>query len=240
MRIEPFTEDHDQLRQTIRRWVAEEITPHAAEWEAEGIFPREAFSRAGELGFLGLSVPEEWGGSGGDYWATVVWGEELGRAGFGGVPMALGVQTDMATPPIHEFGTDEQKRRWLEPAMRGEKIAAIAITEPDAGSDVAGIRTRAVRDGDDWIINGAKTYTTNGTRADFCTMVVRTAGKPGDHSGVSLFLVDTDLPAGAHTNMQPYEGRGWCVMECNASGLVKDDTALISLKGLTGEETSLE
>ena len=194
MRIEPFTEDHDQLRQTIRRWVAEEITPHAAEWEAEGIFPREAFSRAGELGFLGLSVPEEWGGSGGDYWATVVWGEELGRAGFGGVPMALGVQTDMATPPIHEFGTDEQKRRWLEPAMRGEKIAAIAITEPDAGSDVAGIRTRAVRDGDDWIINGAKTYTTNGTRADFCTMVVRTAGKPGDHSGVSLFLVDTDLP----------------------------------------------
>ena len=194
MRIQPFTEDHDQLRQTIRRWVAEEITPHAAEWEAEGIFPREVFTRAGDLGFLGLSVPEEWGGSGGDYWATVVWGEELGRAGFGGVPMALGVQTDMATPPIHEFGTDEQKRRWLEPAMRGEKIAAIAITEPDAGSDVAGIRTRAVRDGDDWIINGAKTYITNGTRADFCTMVVRTAGKPGDHSGVSLFLVDTDLP----------------------------------------------
>ena len=194
MRIEPFSDEHTQLRATIRRWVSEELTPHIAEWEEAGIFPREVFSRAGELGFLGLSVPEEWDGAGGDYWATVVWGEELGRSGFGSVPMALGVQTDMATPPIRKFGTEQQKRDYLAPAMRGEKIAAIAITEPDAGSDVAGIRTRAVRDGDGWVINGAKTYITNGTRADFCTMVVRTAGQPGDHDGVSLFLVDTHLP----------------------------------------------
>ena len=194
MRIEPFTEEHQQLRATIARWVADELTPNVEEWERAEIFPREIFTRAGELGFLGLSVEEEWGGAGGDYWATVVWGEELGRAGHGSVPMALGVQTDMATPPIRKFGTERQKRDYLAPALRGEKIAAIAITEPDAGSDVSGIRTRAVRDGDGWVINGAKTYITNGTRADFCTMVVRTAGQPGDHSGVSLFLVDTDLP----------------------------------------------
>jgi alkylation response protein AidB-like acyl-CoA dehydrogenase len=194
MRIEPFTAEHDQLRQTVRRWVAAEITPNVEAWEADGIFPREIFTRAGELGLLGLTVAEEDGGAGGDYWSTAVLGEELGRSGFGGLPMALGVQTDMATPPIARFGTPEQRARYLQPAVRGERIAAIGISEPGAGSDVAGVRTRAVRDGDGWVLNGSKTYITNGTRADFITMVVRTGGQPGDHDGLSLFLVDTDLP----------------------------------------------
>ncbi len=193
MRIEPFTAEHDQLRQTVRRWVATEITPHVQEWEADG-FPDAIIARAGELGLLGLTVDPDDGGSGGDYWASVVLGEELGRSGFGGLPMALGVQTDMATPPIAKFGTPEQRRRYLAPAVAGQKIAAIGISEPGAGSDVAGIRTRAVRDGDGWVLNGAKTYITNGTRADFVTMVVRTGGEPGDHDGLSLMLVDTDLP----------------------------------------------
>ncbi|HUG85428.1 MAG TPA: acyl-CoA dehydrogenase family protein [Euzebya sp.] len=194
MRVEPFTPEHDQLRDTVRRWVTTEVTPHGQEWEDADGFPDTIIRRAGELGFLGLSVDPAYGGSGADYWATVVLGEELGRSGLGGLPMALSVQTDMATPPIAKFGTHEQKQRYLAPAVAGQKIAAIGISEPDAGSDVAGVRTRAVRDGDGWVINGAKTYITNGTRADFVTMVVRTSGQPGEHAGLSLMLVDTDLP----------------------------------------------
>jgi alkylation response protein AidB-like acyl-CoA dehydrogenase len=194
MRIEPFTAEHDQLRDSVRRWVEAEVAPHVEEWEDAGGFPDKIVRRAGELGFLGLAVDPAYGGSGADYWATVVLGEELGRSGFGGLPMALGVQTDMATPPIAKFGTDAQKQRWLAPAVAGEKIAAIGISEPDAGSDVAGIRTRAVRDGDGWVINGSKMWITNGARADFVTMVVRTGGQPGEHAGLSLMLVDTDLP----------------------------------------------
>ena len=193
MRTHPFSPEHDQLRQSIRAWVSAELAPHADAWEADG-FPDEIFRRAGELGFLGLTVDPAYGGSGGDYWATAVLGEELGRAGFGGLPMALAVQTDMATPPIEKFGTHHQKETYLRPAVEGTKIAAIGISEPEAGSDVAGVRTRAVPDGDGWVLNGAKTYITNGVRADFITMVVRTAGQPGDHSGLSLMLVDTDLP----------------------------------------------
>ncbi len=193
MQTEPFTTEHDALRATVRRWVAEEITPNVTAWEADG-FPDTIIRRAGELGLLGLTVDPEHGGSGADYWASVVLGEELGRCGMGGLPMALGVQTDMATPPIAKFGTDAQKRRYLAPAVAGTKIAAIGISEPGAGSDVAGIRTRAVPDADGWVLNGAKTYITNGTRADFITMVVRTGGQPGDHDGLSLMLVDTELP----------------------------------------------
>ncbi len=193
MRTEPFTEELDQLRSTVRQWVHSEIAPNVEEWEADG-FPDKIVRRAGELGFLGLTVAEAYGGSGADYWATAVLGEELGRSGFGGLPMALAVQTDMATPPIEKFGTEHQKQHYLRPAVEGTKIAAIGISEPEAGSDVAGVRTRAVRHGDGWVLNGAKTYITNGTRADFITMVVRTSGEPGEHAWLSLMLVDTDLP----------------------------------------------
>ena len=159
------------------------------------MFPDDVFRRAGELGFLGLSVPEEDGGQGGDYWATVVFLEEIARAS-GSIGMALSVQTDMATPPIRQFGTPEQKERWLKPALRGEVIAAVGITEPDTGSDVSAIRTRAERDGDGWVLNGQKMYITNGVRADVVTMVVRTspAEQGNPWGGISLFLVDTSLP----------------------------------------------
>jgi acyl-CoA dehydrogenase len=193
--VDPFREEHHQLRAAIRRYVTEELAPHADEWEAARWFPDDVFRRMGELGFLGLTVPEEHGGQGGDYWSTVVLGEELARAGCGAVPMAIAVQTDMATPPILKFGTSQQKRRYLEPAVRGESIACLGITEPETGSDVARIRTRAQRDGDGWLISGSKIFITNGVRADFCTMVVRTSGGPEDgYQGISLFLVDTDLP----------------------------------------------
>ena len=187
-----FTPEHDELRASVRRFVDKELRPHVDEWEEAGFFPDEVFRRCGELGFLGLHYEERWGGSGGDLAAGLVFMEELGRCGCGAIPMAVGVQSHMCTPALSHFGSDELRERYLAPAIRGEKIGAIAITEPDAGSDVAGISTRGVRDGDTWTINGTKLYITNGERADFLTLVVQT--DPGSrHRGVSLFIVETDL-----------------------------------------------
>jgi alkylation response protein AidB-like acyl-CoA dehydrogenase len=187
-----FTEEHEALRESIRAFVDRELAPHADEWE-ETTFPDSVFRRMGELGFLGLSMPEAYGGQGGDYYCNLVLAEELSRSHSGGMAMGLAVHTDMATPPILQFGTEEQKQRYLVPAIRGEKISCLGITEPDAGSDVAGIRTRAVRDGDEWVINGSKTYITNGHRADFIVLVTKTDPDAG-YDGFSLFIVDMDLP----------------------------------------------
>jgi citronellyl-CoA dehydrogenase len=187
-----FTPDHEALREAVRRWVTDELAPHVDVWEQEG-FPDAVFRRAGELGFLGLHWPEQWGGAGGDLAASIVFVEEVARAGTAALAMALSVQTDMATPALAVFGTDEQRDRYLRPAIAGDQIAAIAITEPDAGSDVAGIRMRAVRDADDWILDGTKLYITNALRADWMTVVARTDPGAG-HRGISLFLVDTHLP----------------------------------------------
>src|SRR5918992_930262 len=147
-----FTDEHDQLRESIRSFVLKELRPHAEEWE-ETTFPDWVFKRMGELGFLGLSYPEEDGGQGGDYFSNIVLAEEIGAARSGGLAMGIAVHIDMAPPPIHLFGTEEQKQRYLAPSIRGEKISCLGIPEPDAGSDVSGIRTRAVRDGDEWVIN---------------------------------------------------------------------------------------
>ncbi|MEA2355481.1 MAG: hypothetical protein QOD61_1610, partial [Solirubrobacteraceae bacterium] len=187
-----FTDEHDQLRESIRRFVTRELLPHAEEWE-ETTFPDWVFRRMGELGFLGLSMPEEFGGQGGDYFCNLVLAEEMAGADSAGTAMGVAVHTDMAMPPIERFGTDEQKREWLEPAIRGEKILCLGITEPDAGSDVAGIRTRAVRDGDEFVINGSKTYITNGHRADVIVLVTKTDVEAG-YDGFTLFLVPMDAP----------------------------------------------
>jgi alkylation response protein AidB-like acyl-CoA dehydrogenase len=188
-----FTAEHEELRGTVRRFVAGEVRPHVDEWEAAGHFPDELFRRCGELGFLGLHFPEQWGGSGGDHATGLLFVEELARCGAGAIPMAISVQTHMSTPALAEFGTDDQRERWLRPAIAGTKIGAIAITEPDAGSDVAAIRTHAVRDGDVWRVNGRKMFITNGTRAQFLTLVAKTEPESGHH-GVSLLIVDTSLP----------------------------------------------
>ncbi len=137
-----FTDEHDQLRESIRSFVVRELQPHAEEWE-ETTFPDWVFTRMGELGFLGLSYPEEYGGQGGDYYANIVLSEEMAHSHSGGTAMGIAVHTDMATPPIHLFGTEEQKQRYLVPSIKGEKISCLGITEPDAGSDVSGIKTRA-------------------------------------------------------------------------------------------------
>ncbi|SEH12046.1 acyl-CoA dehydrogenase family protein [Thermoleophilum album] len=187
-----FNDEHEQLRESIRRFVETELRPHAEEWE-EQTFPNWVFKRMGELGFLGLSYPEEYGGQGGDYFCNIVLAEEMAGCDCGGLAMGVAVHTDMATPPIFAFGTEDQKQRYLVPAIKGEKIACLGITEPDAGSDVAGIKTRAVRQGDEWVINGSKTYITNGHRADFIVLVTKTDPDAG-YDGFSLFLVDMDSP----------------------------------------------
>lgn len=185
-----FTEEHSIFRKSVRDFVEKELTPHSEEWEhAEG-FPREVYKRMGELGFLGIRMPEKYGGSGLDYWYTVCFAEELPRSKMAGLNMSIMVQTDMATPVIAEIGTEEQCKEFLVPAIKGEKIAALGVTEPGCGSDVASIKTTAKKVGGDYVINGAKTFITNGTRADFITLAVRTGGE--GYGGISLILFPTD------------------------------------------------
>jgi alkylation response protein AidB-like acyl-CoA dehydrogenase len=193
-----FTDEHDQLRESIRRFATKELQPHAEEWE-ETTFPDWVFERMGELGFLGLDKPVEYGGQGGDYYSSLVLAEELVHAHSGGLAMGVAVQTDMAMPPILAFGTEEQKQEWVAPAIAGKKILCLGITEPDAGSDVGGIKTRAVLDPDhpgEYVINGSKTYITNGHRAHVIVLVTKTEpdSTPPTHDGFTLFLVPMDSP----------------------------------------------
>jgi alkylation response protein AidB-like acyl-CoA dehydrogenase len=190
----PFSSEHEELRAQIRAFVSKELAPHAEEWEEKGDFPDSVFTRLGELGFLGLSYPEEYGGGGGDYLCNIVLTEEMAGCLSGGVAMAVAVQTDMAVPPLYKFGTEEQKKRYLTPAIQGEKIFCLGITEPDAGSDVQNVRTTAVKTEGGWVINGRKIFITNGRRADAMTLVARTDHRDAGHQGISLFVVDTDTP----------------------------------------------
>jgi alkylation response protein AidB-like acyl-CoA dehydrogenase len=185
-----FTPEHDLFRKTVRQFAENELLPHQKEWEEEGEFPRSVFKRAGELGFLGVHYPEEVGGSGGDYWFEVCLVEEMMRCRMNGLVMDLLVTCGIATPVISKLGTPEQKKEFLMPAIQGDKIGALGITEPSGGSDVAALKTTAKKMGGDYIINGSKTFITNGGRADFITLAVRTGGEGS--KGVSLILFPTD------------------------------------------------
>jgi citronellyl-CoA dehydrogenase len=190
-----FREEHEIYRKSVCAFIDKELAPFADEWEESESFPREVFKRCGELGYLGAHYPDDVGGAGGtdgDWWYSAVWGESLPRTRCAGLAMALMVQSDMATPVIGELGTREQKEEFLIPALRGEKIAALGVSEPNAGSDVASIITTAKRDGGDYIINGAKCWITNGTRADFITLAVRTGAEKSGFGGISLMLFPTD------------------------------------------------
>ncbi len=191
MKIESvyFNAEHQLFRETLRAFVEKELKPHADEWE-QNLFPRELFETFGKLGYLGLRFPEEYGGQGLDYWYTVILCEELVRCRSLGVGVGLLVQSEMATSVINKYGTAEQKREFLAPAIAGEKIAALGITEPGYGSNVAGLGTTARRVGDEWVINGSKIFISNGTRANFVTLAARTGGEGA--RGVSLILVPTD------------------------------------------------
>ncbi|MCL4264603.1 MAG: acyl-CoA dehydrogenase family protein [Anaerolineae bacterium] len=189
-----FNQEHEMFRQMVRRFVENEINPYVDKWEEDRIFPaHELFPKAGALGLLGITYPEEYGGSGLDYWYETVMLEELGRAGCAGVPMAIAVQTDMATPALAMHGSHEQKEKFLKPAIAGTAVFSIAVSEPDAGSDVAAIRTRAEVDGDNYVINGSKMWITNGTQADYLTLLARTSGDYG-FKGMSLIIVPTTTP----------------------------------------------
>ena len=224
-RYDLFTDEHEDLRASIKRFVAAELTPHIDEWEETG-FPDSVFTRLGECGFLGLDKPEEYGGQGGDFLSELILCEELYYGANGGLAMGVGVQVDMAMPPILAFGTEEQKQEWAVPAIAGEKILCLGISEPNAGSDVAAIKTRAVRDGGDWVINGTKTYITNGIRADAIVLVTKTDPDAG-HDGFTLFLVPMDTPGVTRSK------------RLEKLGMHASDTALITFEDVRVPESAV-
>ncbi len=171
-----FTADHDEIRRSLQKFIASEINPHVDAWEDAGAFPaHELFKKLGSLGFLGLNKPVDFGGSGLDYSYALMMAEELGAIRCGGVPMAIGVQTDMATPALARFGSDEVRREFLAPAISGDAVACVGVSEPGAGSDVASIKTQARSDGDDYVINGGKMWITNGAQADWICLLANTS-----------------------------------------------------------------
>jgi acyl-CoA dehydrogenase len=230
-RIPPFTDEHDDLREQVNRWVREEIAPNVDEWEEAREFPRELYRRAGELGFLGLKYPEELGGQGGDAIHDAVWAEELAYAGAsGGVGAGLGAQSAIATPPVFNFGTPDQHERFLRPAIAGEKIGALGITEPGAGSDVAGIRTFARPVDGGYVVNGSKTFITNGVRADFLVCAVKTQ-EEGGHGGLSFLILEREMPG--YEVVSKLEKMGW---HSSDTGELSFTDVEVPAENLLGEE----
>ena len=188
-----FTAEHRQLRDTVARFVAEEINPHVKEWEAAEEFPsHQVFKKLGDLGLLGVKYPEEDGGLGLDFSYAMVVAEELGKIDCGGVPMAIGVQTDMCTPALARFGSEDLRKEFLRPAIAGDAVGCIGVSEPGAGSDVAATKTWARIDGDDYVINGQKMWITNGMKADWCCLLVNTEPDAPPHKAKSLVMVPMD------------------------------------------------
>jgi acyl-CoA dehydrogenase len=220
----PFREEHEELRASARGFIERELTPHAQQWEDEHWFPDEVFVVLARQGLLGLKYPEEYGGQGGDYLHEAVLIEELARIGSGGTAAGIGAHVNIATPPIWKFGSEDQKRRYLAPAIRGEKIGALGISEPGTGSDVAALSTGAVRSDGGWILNGEKTYITNGQRAHFIVTAAKTTAE-GGHHGISFLIVDR----GEGVSSSTLEKLGW-----HAS-----DTATISFEDVFVAEENL-
>ncbi|TDA69826.1 MAG: acyl-CoA dehydrogenase [Clostridia bacterium] len=225
-----FEEEHKILRDSIHKFVANEITPHVEEWDELGLTPRSLVQQMGELGYLGLMYPEEYGGQGGDVFSAIILAEELGRSGSLGVANTVLVHAYMAVPIILRYGTEEQKHDYFEPAIKGQKIASLGITEPGAGSDVSLLKTVAHKDGDRWIINGTKIFITNGTQADFVVLAART--EPGQGSrGISVILVNRDAPGFSVSRKLQKVGNH----ASDTAELVFEDCA-VPLDRLVGEE----
>ena len=225
-----FTDEHRRLREGVREYVERALAPNAEKWEEAGEFPiREVFPEAGAVGLFGAKFEEEYGGSGPDLVADAIVTEELARCGSAGVAASLGAHKDLGSWYLHRFGTEEQRERWLVPAIAGSAITALAVTEPDAGSDVAGIRTRAERDGDDWVLHGSKAFITNGTVADVVVVAART--QPGEgHDGISLIAVERDTPGFTSSRI---ETLGW---RTSQTGELAFDAARVPAANLLGEE----
>jgi len=223
----PFTAEHEELRESIRGFLDRELAPHAQRWEAEEWFPNEVFGKLAAQGLLGLKYPAELGGQGGDYLHEAVLVQELARIGSGGTAAGIGAHVNIATPPIWKFGTEEQKQRYLVPAIRGEKIGALAITEPDAGSDVAALRTTATRVDGGFLVSGEKTYITNGVRADFVVTAVKTT-QEGGHHGISFLIVER----GAGVSSAKLQKLGWSASD---TATISYDEVFVPQENLLGE-----
>ncbi len=228
--IPPFTEEHEALRESLRSFVDREIRPYAAAWEEAREFPFELYRRMGDLGFLGIGYPEAYGGQGGDPVHDAVFAEEMARCGSGGVSAGIGAHVGIATPPIFKFGTEEQKQRWLVPAIKGERIGALAITEPGGGSDVAGLKTFARREDGEYVVNGSKTFITNGVRADFYVTAVKTTGE-GGHHGISFLVLEKGMPG--FEVSRKLEKLGW---HASDTGELSFSDVRVPVENLLGEE----
>jgi alkylation response protein AidB-like acyl-CoA dehydrogenase len=229
--LPPFEEEHEELRETVTRFVAKEIAPSVPEWEEAREFPRELYHRCAELGFLGLKFPEAYGGQGGTHLHDAIWVEELARSGgSGGVAAGLNAHASIAMPPIFAFGTEEQKQRWLVPGIAGEKIGALGITEPGAGSDVASISTTAKRVDGGYVVNGAKTFITNGVRADFLVCACKTT-EEGGHHGISFLVLEREM-AGYEVSRK-LEKMGW---HSSDTGELAFTDVEVPAENLLGEE----
>ena len=227
-----FTAEHDELRDLVRTFVERAVRPHVEEWEAAGDFPlRDVLAQAGTVGLFGAKVEPEYGGTGPDLVADAVITEELARCGSGGVAASLGAHKDLAPTYVHRYGTEEQRRRWLVPAVAGESLGALAITEPGTGSDVAAIQTRAIRDGAGWRISGTKTFITNGDVADF-VVVAATSRPDRGRDGISLFVVEPDSPG---LSARRIETVGW---RTSHTAELSFENCAIPPESLLGEEGS--
>jgi acyl-CoA dehydrogenase len=215
-----FAAQHHIFRDAVRRFVREEIQPNVDAWEEAGAIPRSLFRQMGELGFFGIEYPQQYGGGDADFYMSVVFAEELARCRAGGVTFSVIVHTDMSSPWLAQIGDEQQKARYLPGIISGESVCALAITEPGAGSDMAGVQTRAVREGDDWVITGNKTFTTNGVYGDLYFVAARTSDEDARHKGISQFLVERETPGITVTK------------KLDKTGMLSSDTAELSFDGV--------
>ncbi len=225
---EYFGETHNMVRDTVRKFVEREIEPFVEAWEEQGEFPKELYRKAGKAGILGIGYPEAYGGSGGDIFLKIAACEELMRCGSAGVVAGLG-SLDISIPPILSLGTEEQKSRFIPPVLKGEKISALGVTEPNAGSDVANLRTKAVRQGDQYVVNGSKMFITSGARADQLTCAVRTGGE--GFKGISLLVIESDTPG--YSVSKKLRKMGWWASD---TAQIFFDACKVPTKNLLGRE----
>ena len=225
-----FSEEQHMLREQIRRFVEQEVVPHAEAWETQGFVPREVLRKMGELGFLGIRYPEEYGGSDMNTLGSVILAEELGRSTFGGFAVTVTVHTDMASPHLANFGNKTQKDKYFADLIAGRKICAVGVTEPDAGSDVAGIRTTAVADGDDYVLNGSKMFITNGVKGDIYFVAAKTDTSVNGSRGFTMFIVEKDMPG--FSVGRALDKQGW---RCSDTAELIFDNCRVPRENILGE-----
>lgn len=226
----PFSEEHRIFRRAVRRFVDEELNPNVDEWEAAGIFPKELYRRMGELGFLGIRFDEKYGGAGADIWSTVVFCEEMGRCRSRGLTMSVLVHTDMSSPYLYKYGSEALKKKYLPALIQGEKVGAIALTEPSGGSDLGRMQTTAKKKGAHYLLNGSKTFITNALNADLFFVACKTDPSAGHH-GVSLLLVEKGLPGFEIQKLPKKLG-----MHASDTGELSFDNCPVPVENLIGEE----